>query len=127
MAEEFNAANPIYMQLAEKINKQIIRNELKTGDKLPSVREMAVNAGVNPNTVQRTYNELERIGIVETRRGQGTFVTDNENVLTNLRKSLKDKQIESFVSDMKEMGFSSEEIIDGLKEYLNLKDGGIND
>lgn len=82
MVEEFDTTKPIYIQIMEMINKKIVRNEWKAGEKLPSVREMAVKTGVNPNTIQRTYSELERMGIVETRRGQGTFVTENRSYRT---------------------------------------------
>lgn len=85
MAEEFNTSNPIYLQIAERINRQVIRGELKAGDKLSSVREMAITMGVNPNTIQRTYSELERLSIVETKRGQGTFITGNEEIIDRLR------------------------------------------
>lgn len=124
MAEEFNTSNPIYLQIAERVNRQVVRGELKAGDKLPSVREMAINTGVNPNTIQRTYSELERLSIVETKRGQGTFITENEEILNRLREELKNKQITSFVGDMKEMGFSQEEIIDGIKQFLNRLEEG---
>jgi GntR family transcriptional regulator len=121
MPEEFDASKPIYMQLAERINKRIIRNELKSGEKLPSVREMAVQSGVNPNTVQRTYSELERMGIVETRRGQGTFVTENKEVIKRIRERLKEEMMSEFVRNMKELGFTLDEIIAFLKDR-SLKD-----
>lgn len=125
MAEEFNTSTPIYLQLAERINRKIIRNELKNGEKLPSVREMAMQAGVNPNTVQRTYNELEQLGIVETRRGQGTFVTEDQTVLIQLRDRLKNEYIQNFIKDMEEIGFTEEEIITGLHDYLNNRTYGV--
>lgn len=121
MVEEFNASNPIYLQLADRIYRKIIRKELKAGEKLPSVRDMALNSGVNPNTVQRTYGELERMGIVETRRGQGTFVTENEDALVKLRENLKSEQILKFIQNMESMGYTSVEMISGLSEYLELK------
>ncbi|MBA2869767.1 GntR family transcriptional regulator [Anoxybacillus calidus] len=124
MTEEFDASKPIYMQLAERINKKIIRNELGLGEKLPSVREMAVQSGVNPNTVQRTYSELERMGIVETRRGQGTFVTENKEVIKRLREQLKQEIMSEFVRNMKELGFTMDEIITSLKD-INQKEGGV--
>jgi GntR family transcriptional regulator len=124
MTEEFDASKPIYMQLAERINKKIIRNELGLGEKLPSVREMAVQSGVNPNTVQRTYSELERMGIVETRRGQGTFVTENKEVIKRLREQLKQEIMSEFVRNMKELGFTLDEIITSLKD-INQKEGGV--
>ncbi|MBA2873751.1 GntR family transcriptional regulator [Thermaerobacillus caldiproteolyticus] len=117
MTEEFDATKPIYMQIMEKVNKKIVRNEWKAGDKLPSVREMAVQTGVNPNTIQRTYSELERMGIVETRRGQGTFVTENEEVIKRLREQLKQEIMSDFVRNMKELGFTIDEIVASLKDF----------
>ncbi|SDM55080.1 GntR family transcriptional regulator [Fictibacillus solisalsi] len=124
MAEDFNASKPIYLQLADRINRQILRKELENGQKLPSVREMAIQSGVNPNTVQRTYSELERMGSVESKRGQGTFVTEDQSVLSQLRQRLKKEQISSFFEDMKEMGFTSDEMISGLKEYISDEERG---
>ncbi|KSU84652.1 GntR family transcriptional regulator [Fictibacillus enclensis] len=124
MAEDFNASKPIYLQLADRINRQILRKELETGQKLPSVREMAIQSGVNPNTVQRTYSELERMGSVESKRGQGTFVTEDQSVLNQLRQRLKKEQISSFFEDMKEMGFTADEMISGLEEYISDEERG---
>lgn len=122
---EFQASNPIYMQIVDKINQQIIRGELMPGNKLPSVREMAVQTGVNPNTIQRTYSELERMGIVETKRGQGTFVTENFDLINELKVRLQMDIIEAFVANMKELGYSEEEMLSGLKGYINGKAGGL--
>ncbi|MBD0380919.1 GntR family transcriptional regulator [Paenibacillus sedimenti] len=122
--EEFNASKPIYLQLADRINRQIVSKELKAGEKLPSVREMGIKYSVNPNTIQRTYSELEREGILETKRGQGTFVTEHEDRLIQLRENLKNEQILSFVQVMQEMGFNSYEIISGLQDHLSKYDEG---
>lgn len=116
--EDFNASKPIYLQLGDRINRLIVSGELRAGEKLPSVRDMAVEYSVNPNTIQRTYSELEREGIVETRRGQGTFVTEQEERLVQLRDHLKQEQILSFVQVMQEMGYSAKEIVIGLQEHL---------
>jgi GntR family transcriptional regulator len=122
--DEFNTSKPIYMQLADRINRLIVSKELQAGEKLQSVREMALTYNVNPNTIQRTYSELEREGILETRRGQGTFVTEHEDRLIQLRGNLRDEQIQTFVQVMQEMGYSSDEIISGLQDHLNKKDKG---
>ncbi|WEK55306.1 MAG: GntR family transcriptional regulator [Candidatus Cohnella colombiensis] len=116
--DEFNTSKPIYLQLADRINRQIVSNELKAGQKLQSVREMALSYNVNPNTIQRTYSELEREGILETKRGQGTFIIESENRLIQLRESLKEEQILTFVQVMQEMGYSSDEIISGLQDHF---------
>ncbi|TFE22813.1 GntR family transcriptional regulator [Cohnella luojiensis] len=122
--DEFNTSKPIYLQLADRINRLIVSKELKAGQKLQSVRDMALSYNVNPNTIQRTYSELEREGILETRRGQGTFVTEQEDRLIQLRGNLKEEQIQTFVQIMQEMGYSSDEIISGLQDHLNKKDKG---
>ena len=97
MKDDFNTSSPIYLQLADRIQRRILRGELTPGEKLPSVREMAMESNVNPNTVQRTYSELERMGIVETRRGQGTFITEDGSRLEKVREDLRRQQIEAFV------------------------------
>ncbi|WP_342541131.1 GntR family transcriptional regulator [Heyndrickxia sp. FSL K6-6286] len=118
MTEEFLATKPIYLQIVERICQKIIREELKSGEKLPSVREMAIQSGVNPNTIQRTYGELERMDIVETRRGQGTFVTENIDVLKQLKDQMKTEIVETYVKSMQELGFTKGEMLEGLEHYL---------
>jgi GntR family transcriptional regulator len=119
MTEEYTASKPIYLQIADRIIREIVRKELALGDKLPSVREMAVQSGVNPNTIQRTYSELERMDIVETRRGQGTFVTEKEEVLTELNEKVQKEVIESFIRNMKELGLTKDQMIHGVNKYLD--------
>ncbi|WP_066175002.1 GntR family transcriptional regulator [Bacillus marinisedimentorum] len=123
MVQEFNSSRPIYLQLADRIIQRIIRGELQPGDKLPSVRETAVDSGVNPNTVQRTYSELERMDVSVTKRGQGTFVTENSEVLKEIRNKLKSEHIEAFIDDMEAIGFTEKEIIDGLSEEFSKRKG----
>lgn len=123
MVEEFNPSQPIYFQLVQRICRQIVRGDLSPGEKLPSVREMAVQMGVNPNTVQRTYAELERMAVVETRRGLGTFVTEDQTQLKELRTNLKNEQITAFITHMQEMGFTPQEIILGLEKALTSEKG----
>jgi GntR family transcriptional regulator len=115
---EYNTSLPIYLQLVERIQHQILRQERAPGEKLPSVRELALESHVNPNTVQRAYSELERAGIVETRRGKGTFITEEQEKLEALRNHLRYHQIGRFVKAMSEMGFDPQEMVDGLKHYL---------
>lgn len=118
MSQNFNTTQPIYLQIIQRLCRQIIRGELKAGDKLPSVRELAVQMGVNPNTAQRVYAELERMEISETRRGLGTFITEKEERLKDLRLELMTEQINGFIADMKEMGFAPEEIVGGVRKAL---------
>ncbi|KSU63817.1 GntR family transcriptional regulator [[Bacillus] enclensis] len=117
MTEEYTASKPIYVQIADRIIREIVRKELHPGDKLPSVREMAIQSGVNPNTIQRTYSELERMDIVETRRGQGTFVTENEEILSVLNEKVQKEVVEQFIRNMKELGLSQKQMIESLEKY----------
>jgi len=119
MADDYKQSGPIYMQIVDRIIRQIARQDLKEGQKLPSVREMAIDSGVNPNTIQRTYSELERMNIVETRRGQGTFVTEKKEVLEEVKKKLQLELVDRFVESMKELGISEEEMMAELKQHLN--------
>lgn len=123
MKYTFHSQEPIYVQLAEIIKRKIVRGELEPGMKLPSVRDMAINAGVNPNTVQRTYRELEGTKIVESKRGQGTFVTEDEEILQEIREEMKTKEVSRFVRSMREMGYSEMEMKAGLEAYLAKKGG----
>ncbi|MEW9673913.1 GntR family transcriptional regulator [Ammoniphilus sp. 3BR4] len=123
---EFHSSHPIYLQLAVRINEQILRGEMKPGDKLPSVREMAIQVKVNQNTVQRTYRELEGMGTVETKRGQGTFVTENIGILNQMRERLKQEKISQFVQGMHALGFSNQEIEKGLQIFLHQSKGDAN-
>lgn len=111
MGLEFDQHQPIYQQLYNRICYEIIREDRKPGEKLASIRAYALEVGVNVNTVQRVYQELERAHIVETRRGQGTFVTSNEQRLAELREKIKTDLIKDFIENINDMGFSVAEII----------------
>lgn len=86
MSIEFDNNLPIYLQIMTYLKKEIIIGKLQPGDKIPSVRELASELQINPNTVQRTFQELEREGIVETRRGLGRYVTSEESKIMEIKK-----------------------------------------
>jgi GntR family transcriptional regulator len=127
MSDQFNSSSPIYEQIAEIIKKKIIRGELAAGDKLLSVREMALEMKVNPNTVQRTYRELEAMNIAESKRGQGTFVTEDVDVLARIREEMKTELLTNFTTEMIEMGYTTEEIKIGVEVFLNEKEASQDD
>ncbi|MFB6498229.1 GntR family transcriptional regulator [Bacillus haynesii] len=122
MANEFSASKPIYRQIAEQLFKKMIREEIKPGEKLPSVRELAVQMQVNPNTIQRTYNEMERMGVVETRRGQGTFVVEHTEVIDDLKQEMRSEVIGQFVQSMEELGLSKQDMLSELDRFLQKGD-----
>lgn len=119
---EFNDKTPIYLQIMDIIKMDIVTGKLKAKDKLPSVREMAMNLKVNPNTLQRSYQELERLGIVYTQRGMGTFVGEEKNMVKDLKKEMAKEVIDSFILRMKSLGFTNDEIIDSVSsETMEVK------
>ena len=125
MDTEFNDKTPIYLQIMDLIKMDIVTGKLKSLDKLPSVREMAVNLKVNPNTLQRSYQELERLGIVYTQRGTGTFVGEGKNMVDDLKKEMAKEVIDSFILRMKSLGFTDNEIIKSVsKETMEVKQNG---
>ncbi|MCT8977099.1 GntR family transcriptional regulator [Clostridium sp. CX1] len=111
MGVDFNTKIPIYMQIMNLIKRDIVTGKLKPGDKIPSVREMATELQVNPNTLQRAYQELERLGITYTQRGMGTFVREDMNMIDGLKKEMAREIINSFIEGMKNLGFNKEEIV----------------
>lgn len=115
---EFQNNIPIYLQVIEDIKSRILSGEIHPGDKLPSSREMAVRYGVNPNTASRIYNEMERQGITFTKRGIGTFVTESDEDLAELRKTEVRKLTEKYVSDLTKLGLKGCEIRSEIKQYF---------
>jgi GntR family transcriptional regulator len=115
---EFDDKMPIYLQIMDRIKMDIITEKLKANDKLPSVREMAMELKVNPNTLQRAYQELERLGIVYTQRGMGTFVGGIENMVENLKREMAKEVMDSFILRMKQLGFNEQEIIESISQKI---------
>ena len=116
MTQDFLKDKPIYLQLVERICGDVLKGVLKPGDKLPSVREYAIETGVNVNTVQRVYKELETLELTETKRGQGTFMTTNEQRINQLREDMKEQVATQFITAIQSLGFSTEEMLEVLKK-----------
>ena len=116
MSMKFDDKLPIYIQIMNYMKKKIITGEINGGDKLLSVRELSTKLRVNPNTIQRTYQELERENLVFTQRGMGTFVTEDKQIVKNLKKDMASDIIESFINEMKGLGFSYDEIVEVVKD-----------
>ena len=110
MSYEFTGDSPIYQQLICLIRQRIVTGELEPGSRLPSVRELAVEYGVNPNTVQRALSELEREELLHTERTSGRFVTRQNERIEQVRKALALEQIEAFVAQMQAIGCDPDEV-----------------
>ncbi|MDK2821583.1 MAG: hypothetical protein PWP31_1548 [Clostridia bacterium] len=115
---EFDLSKPIYLQIVNEIKRKIVRRELAPGDKIPSQREMAQKMKVNPNTVQRAYQEMERIELVETLRGQGTFIQQDPRLLENLRNQMAQKALDNFLKEVAALGLGENEIRSMIEEAL---------
>ena len=118
----FNDKSPIYLQIIDYIKMDIVTGKLQGNDKLPSVREMSATLKVNPNTLQRAYQELERMNIVYTQRGMGTFVKEDDSMVENLKGEMAKEIIDSFMLRMKSLGFTEHQIIKIIsKEVMEVK------
>lgn len=111
MPWKFDDSSPIYMQLMSKIKVEILSGRYKAGDKLKSVREMAGEACVNPNTMQKALTELESTGLIYSRRTAGRFITEDTTMIKAMRNELAQEEVKSFLNNMKTIGVTKEEII----------------
>lgn len=120
---EFNASQPIYKQIIDDFKKKLIRGELKEGDKIPSQREYAEQVRVNPNTVQRAYREMESMNMVETLRGQGTFISISADRLAEIKMEMAVDLVDYFISEMESLGYSREDMFKILEQEQSRSKG----
>ena len=119
MAWELDSDRPIFIQIVERIQMEIISGKYSPGDKLPSVRDLAAVAAVNPNTMQKALSELEREGVLYSQRTSGRFVAEQKTGGTSMREELSQKHIQAFVDSMRTLGYADGEIVTVLKGYLH--------
>ena len=93
MAWKFTSDRPVYLQIAERITKSVLSGEYKPGEQIPSVRQLALEAAVNPNTVQRAFSELENNGLIISKNTIGRFVTDDTEILESCSNALAKKLV----------------------------------
>ena len=118
MLWQFNDGAPIYAQLVQQIKVGIVSGVFPPGERLPSVRDLATEAGVNPNTMQRALAELERDGLVYSQRTAGRFVTEDNAMINTAKRSLAERHVKTFLEAMLRLGFRKEEIIDLIEREL---------
>lgn len=114
---------PIYMQIMDKIRAAIVSGELKAGEKIATVRELAEDFGVNPNTMQRALSELEREGLLVSERTAGRFVTKDTGIIDAVRRAAAEEIVKEFLQKMRNMGFTREQIEDFFRE-AEVEDAG---
>lgn len=118
MQWNIDSERPVYIQLIEQIQAGIISGYYNLGDKLPSVRELATEAGVNPNTMQRALAELEQTGLVYTNRTSGRYITPDIEVIKKLKKQSAKNIIVDFIEKMKQLGYEEDEILECVTKIL---------
>lgn len=111
MTWELKSDRPIYLQLVEQLELDIVSGRYQPGDKFPSVRDLATEAAVNPNTMQKALAELEDLELLYTQRTSGRFVTEDVEKIRQVKEKLARQQLELFFDNMRKLGLSQEEIV----------------
>ena len=112
----FDNERPIYIQLVEQFKIYIISGKISPGERLPSIRDMAINLKINPNTLQRGLMELENEGFIYTERTNGKYVTNDIKLINTYKKDYAKEKVIKYFDDMKELGFNKEEALSYIKE-----------
>lgn len=123
---QFDDGIPIYSQLIKQIKQRIVTGSFLPGERLPSVRDMATDAGVNPNTMQRALTELEREGLVYSQRTAGRFVTEDKKLIEEARRGLAGSHIKFFLRAMTRLGYEKDEILALVRREADSKEGESN-
>lgn len=115
---KFNPNVPIYLQIMDEFKKDIVSGTLSPGSKVKSVRELALEYEVNPNTVQRALSELEREGLVHANRTAGRFISEDQELLNQVAHAKAAAIVSKFIADIRQLGYNDEEIINLIKQNL---------
>ena len=115
MSFNFNNDRPIYIQLLEQLQVLIVSGNINSGDRISSVRDLAIEYKVNPNTVQKALQELESLGLIYTERTNGKFVTDDKKLIEKYKCRFAKESVDNYFKSMNKLGFSNEEAIKYLK------------
>ena len=125
MKWQFSGDAPIYSQLVIQVKVGIVSGVFPPGERLPSVRDLATEAGVNPNTMQRALTELERDGLVYSQRTAGRFVTEDQNMIETAKRGLAEQHIRTFLNAMTRLGYQKEDILSLLRQEAS-EEGNAN-
>ncbi len=122
MPWNLDADRPIFLQILERIRMDIISGKYTPGEKLPSVRELAAQAAVNPNTMQRAFAELERTGLVYSKRTSGRFITEDQEMIDAIRADLAKEKILQFLESMHQLGYEKEQTLSLMRQAMERED-----
>ena len=118
MPWNLSSDRPLFLQIVERIEMDIISGVYQPGQRLPAVRELASCAAVNPNTMQRALSELERTGLVYSQRTSGRFITEDCHMIEQLKTSLATEKMEEFLAQMRQLGFQNDEILSLMNQTM---------
>lgn len=118
MTWNLEADRPIYTQLVEQIQLRILTGVYPAGSKLPSVRDMAAEASVNPNTMQRALSELEKDALVQANRTSGRFITEDVDMINKIKDRLAKEQIDLFLEKMQQLGYETNESLQMIQDII---------
>ena len=116
MAWSFSADRPVYIQIAHRIRKSVLSGGYQAGAQIPTVRQLALEAAVNPNTVQHAFTELENEGIIIAKGTQGRFVTDDQQVVQAVREEVARQLAQAFVEEMDQLSITAEQAVELIRE-----------
>lgn len=119
MAWSFSSNQPVYLQIAERIRRSVLSGEYPPGSQLPSVRQLAMEAAVNPNTVQHAFSDLENEGMIISKGTQGRFVTSEEWIIEDCRQLMARQRTLGYLQDMAQLGIPADQAIVMIKEAEN--------
>ncbi|MCI5649907.1 MAG: GntR family transcriptional regulator [Fusicatenibacter sp.] len=118
MAWNLDSGRPIYAQIIERVQLDIITGHYQPGDKLPSVRDLAAEASVNPNTMQKALSELERSGLIYSQRTSGRFITEDQELIRKMKSQLAAMQVRDFIRKMKQLGVTAQEMTQLISDIM---------
>ncbi|MCL1904301.1 MAG: GntR family transcriptional regulator [Oscillospiraceae bacterium] len=115
---EFDDRTPIYRQIYGLFSRSFARGLIKTGERIPSIRDMALQLKVNANTMQRVYHEMERDGLINSKRGTGYFFTEEKTMVEKVSTKMAQESIGRFLEEMRSLGFADKDIVNELSEQI---------
>lgn len=116
MAWRFSSDRPVYIQIADRIIKSVLSGEYLAGEQIPSVRQLALEAAVNPNTVQHAFTELENEGIIISKGTVGRYVTEDTQVIEVCRKKMAEQLVKNFIENIEQLSITKEQAIEMIEE-----------
>jgi DNA-binding transcriptional regulator YhcF (GntR family) len=114
----FDDRMPIYRQIILQFNRAFVREDIQPGDRIPSIRELSALLRVNTNTIQRVYQEMEREGLISSKRGTGYYMTEDEGMTEKIRRELTLDSLRRFVEEMKSLGLQGSDILSELESFM---------